>query len=214
MSRNQSTSGLSLAKIKKHRAHLEWRMEKSVDLISTERISRCCIQRGNKSSGGYERTSVEVKEVPFPCEAQKGAIEWPKAFAGNTEAGVYAQTDFLSHKLRYNQCSASRMGPARTEQCQPFGLAGPAPYPACWQCLSSRCLCRCGWSGSHVLAWPVRQSWYSRGYGLLSAGMGRSGVTFLYRPASCAAAAAFLTSSLALPCKDFLPVLGICHSVI
>lgn len=58
-------------------------MEKSVDLISTERISRCCIQRGNKSSGGYERTSVEVKEVPFPCEAQKGAIEWPKAFAGN-----------------------------------------------------------------------------------------------------------------------------------
>lgn len=90
-------------------------MEKSVDLISTERISRCCIQRGNKSFGGYERTSVEVKEMPFPCETQKRAIVWPKAFAGNVEARVCTHTDFFSYKVRYSQCSVSRMGPAWTE---------------------------------------------------------------------------------------------------
>lgn len=59
MSRNQSTSRLSLAKIIKHLAHPKWRMERKnkVDLISTERISIYNTDCGYKFSKDAKKIS-------------------------------------------------------------------------------------------------------------------------------------------------------------
>lgn len=81
----------------------------------------------------------------------------------------------------------------------PLEKTGSVPHPVCLRCLSSHCLCRCGWYGSHVLAWPVQQSWCSRGYGLLSAGMGMLEVIFPHVPVelrcSCSLPDSFCSTS-------------------